>query len=132
MLRNDYKELVGKARDLRNSMTSSERLLWDRIRMRKIDGYKFRRQQPVLNYIADFYCHELKLIIEVDGECHTSPGKAEYDRKRERILNLNGYKIFHLSNKDIETNLNASLQKLKSYITGFASPFQGDRRGSTE
>ena len=132
MLRNDYKELVGKARELRNKMTSCEMLLWERIRMRKIEGYKFRRQQPVLNYIADFYCHELKLIIEVDGGSHSSPERAEYDRKRERILNLNGYKIFHLSNKDIETNLNASLQKLKSYITGFASPFQGDHRGSTK
>ena len=100
--------------------------------MRKIDGYKFRRQQPVLNYIADFYCHELKLIIEVDGDSHSSPERTEYDRNREKILSLNGYKIFHLSNKEIETNLNASIHKLKSYITGFESPFQGDHRGSTE
>ena len=62
------RELVSKARILRNNMTRAEIILWSRLREKKINGYKFRRQQPLYDYVVDFYCHDLKLIIEVDGE----------------------------------------------------------------
>ena len=52
-------------------MTRAEIILWSRLRSRQINGYKFRRQQPLYDYIVDFYCHNLKLIIEVDGEMHS-------------------------------------------------------------
>ncbi len=73
MIGEEKKELRRKARELRNNMTKAEIILWSRIRSKQINGYKFRRQYPVLDFIADFYCHELKLIIEVDGEVHTLP-----------------------------------------------------------
>lgn len=59
------RELLKKVRELRNKMTLAEIILWSRLRSGKIEGYKFRRQQPILGYIVDFYCVELKLIIEV-------------------------------------------------------------------
>jgi very-short-patch-repair endonuclease len=67
------KELVKRARELRSNMTKAEIILWSRLRSKKVEGYKFRRQEPIFDYIVDFYCHELKLIIEVDGEIHFFP-----------------------------------------------------------
>jgi len=127
----EKKELRKKARDLRNRMTTAEIILWSRIRSRQLYGYKFRRQQPVLDFIVDFYCHELKLIIEVDGEIHSLPEIKESDRYRDKMLKDNGYHIIHFSNHEIETNLNHSLSKLKSVISAFLSPSQGDHRGSS-
>jgi very-short-patch-repair endonuclease len=125
------KELIKKARTLRNNMTRAEKILWSRIREKKINGHKFRRQQPIFNYIADFYCNELNLIIEVDGEIHSLPEKTNYDSKRDNILKINGYHILRLSNVEVETEINSAINKIISYISENLSPFQGDHRGST-
>jgi very-short-patch-repair endonuclease len=124
------KELEEKARVLRNNMTLAEILLWSRLRMRQLDGYKFRRQQTIFDYVVDFYCHELKLIIEVDGEVHSLSEQAEKDKNLDKILKLNGYNIFRLSNYEIEADLNASVTKIMSFISTNLSPSQGDHRGS--
>ena len=124
------KELVKKARALRNNMTRAEKILWSRIREKKINGHKFRRQQPIFDYIADVYCNELKLIIEVDGEIHSLPEKTNYDSKRDNILKINGYHILRLSNVEVETEINSAINKIISYISENLSPFQGDHRGS--
>lgn len=113
-------------------MTKAEIILWSRLRMRQVEGWKFRRQQPIFDYIVDFYCHELKLIIEVDGEIHFLPEIIESDKHRDKILKNNGYHIIHFSNHEIETNLNHSLLKLKTVISAFLSPSQGDHRGSSK
>ena len=111
-------------------MTRAEKILWSRIREKKINGHKFRRQQPIFDYIADFYCNELKLIIEVDGEIHSLPEKTNYDSKRDNILKINGYHILRLSNVAVETEINSTINKIISYISENLSPFQGDHRGS--
>ena len=126
----EKKELRNKARILRNKMTKAEIILWSRIRSRQLYGYKFRRQQAILDYIVDFYCHDLKLIIEVDGDIHSLPEIVESDKHREKILKNNGFHIIHFSNHEIETNLNHSLSKIKSFISEILSPSQGDHRGS--
>lgn len=124
------RELLQRARVLRKSMTISEIILWSRLRSKKIDGYKFRRQQPIFDYSVDFYCHELKLIIEVDGEIHSLPENTESDLKRDNILKTNGYNILHLTNYEIETDTDAAIAKIKSYIKTNLSPSKGDHRGS--
>ena len=124
------KELVRNARVLRNNMTRAEIILWSRLRERKINGYKFRRQQPILDYIVDFYCPELKLIIEADGEIHSLNENSEYDLKRDNILKINGYHIIRFTNFKIETDLDSTINKIKLYINDILSPFQGDHRGS--
>jgi very-short-patch-repair endonuclease len=111
-------------------MTKAEIILWSRLRSKQINGYKFRRQQPLLDYIVDFYCKDLKLIIEVDGEIHSLPEKTNYDLKRDKILKINGYNISHLTNLEIETELDSTINKLILYINEILSPFQGDHRGS--
>ena len=130
MLYYGNRELVKKARVLRSHMTLAEIILWSRLRSKKIAGHKFRRQQPIFNYIVDFYCDELKLIIEVDGEIHSLNEKPKSDLKRDNILKINGYHIIRLSNFEVETELNHAINKIISYISENLSPFQGDHRGS--
>jgi very-short-patch-repair endonuclease len=126
------RELVGRARVLRSNMTRAEIILWSRLRSKKINGYKFRRQQPIFDYIVDFYCDELKLIIEVDGEIHSLNEKPKYDLKRDNILKINGYHITRLSNFEIETEINSTINKIISYISENLSPSPGDYRGSNK
>jgi very-short-patch-repair endonuclease len=124
------RELVRRARELRSNMTRAEIILWSRLRSKKINGFKFRRQQPISHYIVDFYCNELKLIIEVDGEIHSLNEKPKYDLKRDNILKINGYHIIRLSNFEIETELNSTINRIIIYINEILSPSQGDHRGS--
>lgn len=106
-------------------MTLAEILLWSELRSKKVEGYKFRRQQPIFDYIVDFYCHELKLIIEVDGEIHSLYEQAEKDKKRNRILKINGFNILHFSNYEVEGDLFGSVKKIKSFISKILSRSQG-------
>jgi very-short-patch-repair endonuclease len=129
MVGENKKELRKRAIVLRNKMTKAEIILWSRLRMRQIDGWKFRRQQPVLDYIVDFYCHDLKFIIEVDGEIHNLPEQSKSDLIRDKMLIINGFNILHFSNHEIETNLDSSILTIKSIISDIMSPSQGDHRG---
>ena len=126
------RELMKRARVLRSNLTQAEVILWSRLRSKKVDGYKFRRQQPIFDYVVDFYCHELKLIIEVDGEIHSLIEKTDSDNKRNRILKTNGYHVLHLTNIEIETEPDSAITKIKAYINTNLSPSQGDHRGSTK
>jgi very-short-patch-repair endonuclease len=128
MGRND-KELILKARELRNRMTKAEIILWSRIRSRQLDGFRFRRQHPVFDYVVDFYCNELRLIIEVDGEIHSFPENKKADSKRDNFLKINKYNILRLTNFEIETNIDSVIERIKSYIKMDLSPSQGDQRG---
>ena len=80
-----------KPRELRKNLTDAERLLWKHLRLRQIEGCKFRRQQPIGNYIVDFVCFEKRLIIEVDGGQHSE--HLAYDSKRGAWLQSQGFKI---------------------------------------
>jgi very-short-patch-repair endonuclease len=124
------RELVKKARVLRSNMTRAEIILWSRLRSKKVDGYKFRRQQPIFDYIVDFYCHELKLIIELDGEIHSLPETRDFDIKRDKTFTINGYHLIRLPKCEIETNVNTAVKKISTFIKKNLSPSQGDLRGS--
>jgi very-short-patch-repair endonuclease len=124
------RELLKKARVLRSNMTLAEKILWSRLRSKQVAGYKFRRQQPLFDYVIDFYCHDLKLIIEVDGEIHSIDEKPKFDQKRDNILKINGYYILRLSNFEVETEINLTICKIITFINEISSPSQGDHRGS--
>jgi very-short-patch-repair endonuclease len=128
----DNRELVRKARVLRSNMTKAEIILWSRIRSKQIDGYKFRRQQPIFNYIVDFYCFELKLIIEVDGPIHSINDSKIDDLKRDNIFKINGFHILRLTNSEVETNIDSATSKIKLLISRISSSSQGDSRGCEE
>jgi len=101
-----------KAKTLRLTMTETEKVLWDALKNKRLNGYKFRRQHPILRFIADFYCYEAKLIVEVDGEIHNDLTNKEYDEGRTFELNEYGIKIIRFTNDEVSDNLNEVLNKI--------------------
>jgi len=92
--------LFEKAKELRENMTQAELVLWEYLRQHPL-GFKFRRQHPLMIYIVDFYCHRLKLVIEVDGSIHTLQEVKDVDLERQRLLELEGLKIIRFTNEEI-------------------------------
>lgn len=86
-------------RVLRSRMTVAEKLLWDHLKARKLDGLKFRRQQRVGNYIVDFYCAEFRLVVELDGAAHEN--REEYDAMREASLRAMGLEVVRFRNEEV-------------------------------
>jgi len=99
-----------RARTLRQNMTEAERRVWQILRSHQIKGYKFRRQVPIGRYIADFVCHEARLIVEIDGGQHgrSSPWEAE----RCGLLQNEGYRILRFWNNEILENLDGVHEKI--------------------
>ena len=95
-------QLTERARELRRCSTTAERKIWYWLRHRYLDGHKFRRQHPVDIYILDFYCPELKLCIEVDGQSHDTDETVLYDARRTRILAAYGVTVVRLRNEHID------------------------------
>jgi len=96
------KRLQPYANKLRKNMTKAEACLWKYVlRARNMKGYTFRRQRPILNYIADFACLDLSLVIEVDGITHETEEAAERDRQRDRDLEEVGFTVLRFSNWEV-------------------------------
>ena len=100
------------AKDLRKNMTHAEMILWNNLKA-GINGLKFRRQHPIGIYVADFYCHKIKLIIEIDGSIHNKPETKNYDIKREKDLVDWGYKLIRFSNDEVNQALEKVLLTIK-------------------
>ena len=119
-----------KARELRRNATEAERVLWRQLRFWQIDGYKFRRQQPLGKYVADFVCLENRLIIEVDGGQHAEQQK-EYDSERDAWLLAEGFSVLRFWNDEVLNNIDGVKQTILSRLnsTPFLNPSpQGGRR----
>ena len=104
------------ARKLRNNMTLPEVILWNQLKGRKL-GFDFHRQKPIDNYIVDFFCSKLKLIIEVDGKIHID--KGEDDITRQSKLESLGLKVLRFKASDIMKNLNDVIEIIENYIEVF-------------
>ena len=101
------------AKRLRKNMTSSETILWEALRAKKVLGLRFRRQHPINNYIADFYCHPIKLVIEVDGGIHKLKEQREYDIGRGADLSSFGIEVIRFTNEQVENELETVLDKIR-------------------
>ena len=97
------------ARRLRREQTGAEYKLWQALRGRRFHSFKFRRQQPIGPYIADFVCFESKLIIELDGDQHGSKTGLAYDLARSRRLGRDGFRIMRLPNHELHANFDGVL-----------------------
>ena len=117
-----FKSVLANARSLRGTQTSMESRLWRELRGRRFDGFKFRRQQPIGPYIADFCCFEAKLTIELDGGGHAHKDVAAYDRRRTEYMRSLGLRELRFWNNDITDNLEAVLSTIEKAITGENSP----------
>jgi very-short-patch-repair endonuclease len=129
-------DLKDKARKLRNESTYSEVLLWLEIKNRQLMGYQFHRQVPMLDYIVDFYRHELMLVIEVDGDCHASEEAKSYDLDRQKRLEAYGVGFLRFDDARMKMDINKVLEEIKGWIqihgfTPLILPSRGDkdRRG---
>ena len=105
-----------KAQFLRRNETIAEKLLWEKLRNNQLGGLKFRRQHPVNIYIADFYCHKFKLIIELDGDYHNQEEQKQKDEVRTEVLRLNDLKIIRFKNEEVEQDINQVLITIKNKI----------------
>ncbi len=105
-----------KARILRDNMTSAEMRLWEYLKNKQLEGFKFRRQHPIHLFIADFYCHELKLIIELDGGYHNEEDQILKDKERTELLKFQDVSIIRFKNEEIENDIEKVLSEIKSFI----------------
>ena len=101
------------ARDMRKNASEAEILLWDKLRNRKLSGLKFRRQQHLEGYILDFYCHEVRLGIEVDGKYHEEKEQKEFDEQRTQYLNEFGIEVIRFTNEEVLNNIDNVLVNIK-------------------
>jgi very-short-patch-repair endonuclease len=100
-------------RRLRAEQTQAEAALWQLLRNRKLVGSKFRRQVPMGRYVADFYCHERKLIIELDGGVHSDPDQQTHDHNRDTFLRSLGLRILRIPNEEVLGDLRGVLDKIR-------------------
>ncbi len=109
------KNLTLLARENRSNPTKAESKVWNEIlRMRQFASYKFLRQKPIANYIVDFYCSELRLVIEIDGESHAE--SVEYDAERTKTLEALGFSVLRYTNAEVMENIAGVYDDLSAKI----------------
>jgi very-short-patch-repair endonuclease len=124
------RKMLGLAREFRKEPTSSEDILWQALRGKKLDGIKFRRQQPVGYFVVDFYNSVYRLVVEVDGLIHES--QQEADASRQQILEELGLTVLRIKAEVVEKNLPMTLNLIRDriqQIQNSPSPFMGEGRG---
>jgi len=118
-----YREAILYARKLRKNQTPAEKIFWENVRKRRQLGLKFLRQYLIEHevymgqssyFIPDFYCHEIRLIVEIDGKIHEK--QKDYDEARTYILKEMGYRIIRFTNQEVLTNISEVTKKLRAYI----------------
>jgi len=113
------KDLREFSRYLRNNSTLSEVLLWNKIKSSAINGYQFNRQKPLDRYIVDFYCKELKLVIEIDGSSHNHHEAYLSDEKRQSILEGMDLKFLRFHDIDVKRNMDNVIRSIEAFIRDF-------------
>ena len=107
-------KLVEKARELRKNSTYSERLLWKYLKGKQLEGLDFDRQKSINNYIVDFFCNEMMLVVEIDGITHND--SVEYDRRRQKKLQELGLSILRLNAMEVINNTQGVLQSIRNWV----------------
>lgn len=109
-----------RAEELRKNQTADEKLLWLHLKSNQL-GVRFKRQHPIWMYIADFYSHELKLVIEVDGSIHNRKEVMENDMIRQEDIISFGIRVIRFTNKEIRTDTAGVLEKIQHIINEIRS-----------
>ena len=121
MFKEAHPLIFGKAKELRKNMTEAEKVLWGYLKG-GLNGLKFRRQHPIGVYIADFYCHAIKLAIELDGKIHDKPEVKILDEQRESELRNWGYEVIRFTNQELFQNIEKVLQTIKKKVEELNQP----------
>ena len=109
-------QIIARAKELRSNMTPSESCFWSLVSKNRLRGYKIRRQHPIAVYVVDFYCHELRLAIEIDGGIHLEKEVMRYDEIREHDLTLLGIKVLRFTNEQVQNDSQEVLNRVEKYI----------------
>ena len=109
-----------RVRELRRNATEAEKVLWERLRGRRLQGLKFQRQFPIGPFVADFCCRERRVLVEADGEGHETGSQVARDRERDAYLRGQSYIVLRFTNDEILTDLENVLRKIA--ITAYQSP----------
>ena len=107
--------IFSNARELRNKLTPAEEVFWLRLK-EQFPKYKFRRQHPISIYIADFYCHKLKLVIEIDGSIHDSEEAKSNDKRRQQDLEDLNLKVIRFTNHQVKNEIENVIEIISSTI----------------
>lgn len=122
------KEYVKKRQYLRKNMTKAEVFLWSKLKGKQLNSLKFRRQYGIGNYVVDFYCPELKLAIEIDGDVHGYNSRTVYDKQRQKDIESLGIKVLRYTNNDVIKNTNGVLHDIITTIPQ-SPPLEGGEKG---
>jgi very-short-patch-repair endonuclease len=110
-----------KRQILRKNMTEAEKILWAELRLKRIEGRKFRRQYSIMGFVVDFYCPEKRLAIEVDGGYHKKKDQVFYDKARQELLETLKIVFLRFTNKEVLTDLELVTQKIRDQINSSLS-----------
>ena len=119
----DSPDSLIRVREARRHATPAERRLWTKLRSRQLHGYKFRRQVWLGPFIADFFCAEARLIVEVDGDSHAS--QLAYDERRTVWLGREGFNVVRVTNADVMKNIDGVLAFIVSHLPSPSQPSAG-------
>jgi very-short-patch-repair endonuclease len=133
-MRDDRKVSSTRAKEMRQTMSNAEVILWSRLRRKQVHGVTFRRQHPIGPFIADFACWDARLVIEVDGPSHVSDKAQVKDQSRTEFLNQAGWEVIRVWNNDVYINLHGvmdaisirvweNMQSIQAIIEAGAEPF---------
>ena len=120
--------LVSFAKDLRKNSTDTENVLWKYLRAKRLDGFKFRRQEPLGKYIVDFICFESRVIIECDGGQHAF--ETEKDRERDQWFERQGYCVLRFWDSDVLKNTEGVLEAILKACQSSPTPPPSPQRSS--
>ena len=126
------KEYVRKRQSLRKKMTKAEIFLWSKLKVKQFHDLKFRRQYGINNYTVDFYCPELKLAIEINGDVHGYNSRIVYDKQRQNDIEALRIKVLRYTNNDVLKNINGVLHDIIIKTTPQSPPSQGGDKGAVK
>jgi very-short-patch-repair endonuclease len=106
------------ARELRRNMNKTERRLWNRLRMRQLEGWKFRSQHPIGPYFVDFYYPAARLVVEIDGPTHGEDAQLPYDERRTSWLSQQGYDVLRFWTSDVDESLDDVMAAIYLHLSG--------------
>ncbi len=123
-------KLILRARELRRDQTEAEKVLWTILRSRQMEGFKFRRQEPIGSYIADFVNYERKIVIELDGGQHAMNEGQKRDQKRDQWFRDQGFRVLRFWDHEVLQNSDSVLETIRQAMLT-PSPYPSRRgRGS--
>ncbi len=120
--RTSGRSTIAFAKELRKNGTEAEAILWERLRKKAVEGFRFCRQHPIGPYIADFFCNEALLVIEVDGGIHFKVELQNRDRLRDAAMKKHGLRILRFTNQEVEIDLDEVVKRIRTALLCPAPP----------